>query len=407
MATLVLRTVKGSPLTNLEVDGNFSNINTEVGVVYNTANTINSNVGVLSNLTTTAKDNLIAAINEIASESTTNVNITGGTITGITDLAVADGGTGASTASDARTNLGVAIGANVQAWSGNLDAIAALARTDGNFIVGDGSTWVAESGATVRTSLGLGTGNNVTFNNVTASSYVIGDGSLLTNLPNTGAGSGLFNTSISDYAAYNLTTSMANAYVAASTAGYRYIVHSIHVTNIDSTAGEVTAQIVGTNYSNISLANTLPIPIGSSVELLKKPKILAPGDYIQLQESETYPANLHASITVERATGTSHFGIGNNISNTMTTVHTATGNSVIESILLVNVDGTNDVKANVVWTDSSNNIQGYYAYNIIVPADATLEVLEQPKYLSNTSIIRVQGNEPGRLEASIAGKVVS
>lgn len=73
-----------------------------------------------------------------------------------TDLAVANGGTGASDASGARTNLGLAIGTNVQAYDADLAAIAALAKTDGNFIVGNGSTWVAESGSTVRTSLGLG-----------------------------------------------------------------------------------------------------------------------------------------------------------------------------------------------------------------------------------------------------------
>jgi hypothetical protein len=36
-----------------------------------------------------------------------SVKITGGTITGITDLAVADGGTGASTAAQALINLGL------------------------------------------------------------------------------------------------------------------------------------------------------------------------------------------------------------------------------------------------------------------------------------------------------------
>lgn len=61
MATLTLRTVVARPLTNQEVDDNFTSLNTE-------SHTTITNVGVLSNLTTVQKGNVIRAINEIDSD---------------------------------------------------------------------------------------------------------------------------------------------------------------------------------------------------------------------------------------------------------------------------------------------------------------------------------------------------
>jgi len=80
------------------------------------------------------------------------VDLGASSITGT--LAVGDGGTGSTSASAARTALGLAIGTNVQAFDAQLTDIAGLSPTDSNFIVGDGSNFVLESGATARASLG-------------------------------------------------------------------------------------------------------------------------------------------------------------------------------------------------------------------------------------------------------------
>ena len=92
----------------------------------------------------------------------TDVTFTGGSISGITDLAVADGGTGSSNPGDARSALGLAFGSDVQAWDADLDSISGLSSTtDGNIIVGSTGGWTMENGATARTSLGLAIGSDV------------------------------------------------------------------------------------------------------------------------------------------------------------------------------------------------------------------------------------------------------
>ncbi|MCB9026132.1 MAG: DUF1566 domain-containing protein [Bdellovibrionaceae bacterium] len=60
-------------------------------------------------------------------------------------------------AGTARTNLGLAIGTNVQAYDPQLTDVAALTPTIDNFVGGDGSNLVMRTPAQVRTSLGLGT----------------------------------------------------------------------------------------------------------------------------------------------------------------------------------------------------------------------------------------------------------
>jgi hypothetical protein len=106
----------------------------------------------------------------LSSGTISYATINGGVISGITDLAVADGGTGSSTASGARTNLGLVIGTDVQAYDAALASIAGLTTASGQLIYTTASDTYATSAITAagrailddadasaqRTTLGLG-----------------------------------------------------------------------------------------------------------------------------------------------------------------------------------------------------------------------------------------------------------
>jgi hypothetical protein len=122
----------------------------------------------------------VGGLGTIATQAASNVTITGGSITGITDLAVADGGTGASTAGDARTNLGLVIGTDVLSPSGsaanltsfptfNQNTTGTASNVTGTVAVLNGGTGATTtSGA--RTNLGLVIGTDVLAPNGSAAS---------------------------------------------------------------------------------------------------------------------------------------------------------------------------------------------------------------------------------------------
>lgn len=102
----------------------------------------------------TARTNL--GLGSIATQAANNVAITGGSISGITDIAVADGGTGASDAATARTNLGVPSNTGTGAsgtWGISITGNAATATSATTAANGGVTSVNGQTGAITQTSV--------------------------------------------------------------------------------------------------------------------------------------------------------------------------------------------------------------------------------------------------------------
>jgi hypothetical protein len=168
-------------------------------------------------------------------------NITGGSITGITDLAVADGGTGASTATAALNNLLPSQTSNANKYlqtdgtNATWDAVTlSTADITGTLPVANGGTGVTSS---------TGTGNVVLSNSPTLVTPALGTPSALVGTNITGTASGLTAGTVTTNA--NLTGGVTSVGNAATV-----------VTNANLT-GAVTSVGNATSLGSFSSANLL------------------------------------------------------------------------------------------------------------------------------------------------------
>ena len=257
---------------------------------------------------------------------------------------------------------------------------------------------------------------------VTATSFV-GDGSGLTNLPAADpapADGQDFNTGITTTkyasASNDIDGFTAIAVTFPSTAGRKYLVESIHVTNI--TAGDlyITSRIDYDGGEDVPFTNKVLIPEQGAIDIVDESFICNPSDNIRLAAYNGIGATaggilngLDCFITYSEKTDTNYIGIGSTTKSTFTdeTVFTSNTNpSVINTITLTNNSDVADIDASVSMFRGGTIRQGYFVYNLTIPQNSSVQILPKAKRLNATDTIVVNSTSTD-LGINVAGKYIT
>ena len=315
--------------------------------------------------------------------------------------------TGIGQTVDVRTNSLVVSG--VSTLTGVLNA-------DGGITLGISSAGTSiTSGNPVKVLNFIGAGNTFL--------YDAGTDTVDISIAGGGGGGGdgsQFNTGITTTVVATATGIGTTVLTLPATADTQYLVYSIFASNVAT--GNTEVNFIGafdftSGYGGGQrsyFAYNIPIPTGTSIELLEQPQILNANDRITIRSTDYSRAGtddiVKVFITYEEKSGSDYFGVG--ISTTglgVTTpvgVYTSSTNpSVVQSIRLVNKTDTGSYPVTVDVTTGASTTK--LVDNLIVPKYGSVELLAQPKRLLASDIIKITVDQAETIEAQISGKQIT
>jgi hypothetical protein len=315
---------------------------------------------------------------------------------------------------DSRNFIGVALTATSIYASGSVGTAGSVLTAT----AGGGIEWAAAAAA----------GGSGTFDTgITTSVYISVTSGIATGLGDTpGSTSGI--TSISPTATSQLTRNNdifigpGIAYSFPSTAGIEYVIESIHITNKSGNNLYLSGRHDFNGSQNVPIANRILVPYQGALELLEQPRIANPSDIIRLQalagvgtQALGVDGGLDAFITISTKNDTDYVGIGTTITSTDQELFTSvTYPSVLQSISLSNYNNNVDADVTVsvfrggtVGGISTTGVRlGYLTYNLTVPKNSNIEILQKPKLLLAGDSILVTSTPTNSVGIVLAGKYI-
>ena len=151
------------------------------------------------------------------------------------------------------------------------------------------------------------------------------------------------------------------------------------------------------------------------MEFLNQPIVANPSDKLRFQAlsgtgstATGIDGGLDAFIVYSEKDSTDYIGVGKTVidTNGTTIFISETYPSVIQSIKLCNYSLNNDIDASVSIASSTGVTLGYLTYNLTVPKNAVIEILEKPKNIGIGESIVANCPSTGVLSVTVSGKYI-